>query len=75
MLLREKESNLHVLCLQEVQYIPLNEQQKCCVKKVYTVEEKQKYHITFFCEKNKRIILHHVLPNSLENVFLLPFLF
>ena len=32
------------------------------------LREKQKYHITFFCEKNKSIILHHVLPNSPENV-------
>ena len=36
---------------------------------IYTVDEKQKYHITFFCKKNKSIILHHVLPNSPENVF------
>ena len=64
--LREKESNL---CLQEEQYIPFNEQQKCHVTNIYTVDEKQKYHITFFCEKNKSIILHHVLPNSPENVF------
>ena len=33
---------------------------------------KIKYHITFFCEKNKSIILHHVLPNSPENIFLRP---
>ena len=39
------------------------------------VEEKQKYHITFFCEKNESIILHHVPPNSPENVFLQPLLF
>ena len=41
----------------------------------YSVEEKQKYHITCFCEKNKSIILHliHVLPNSAENVFLAAF--
>ena len=44
-------------------------QRKCHVTNIYTVEEKQKYHITFFCEKNKSIILHHVLPNSPENVF------
>ena len=43
------------------------------VTNIYTVEEKQKYHITFFCKKNKSIILHHVLPNSPENVFLLAF--
>ena len=51
-----------------------NEQQ-CHVTniKVYTVEEKQKYHITFFCEKKKSIILHRVLPNSPENVFLAAF--
>ena len=67
-----KESNL---CLQEEQYIPFNEQRKCHVTNIYTVEEKQKYHITFFCEKNKSIILHHVLPNSPENVFLRPLLF
>ena len=46
--------------------------------------EKQKYHITFFCGKtkvsyyillweNKGIILHHVLANSPENVFLLAY--
>ena len=38
-------------------------------------EEKQKYHITFFCEKNKSIILHHVLPNSPGIVLLRPLLF
>ena len=54
--------------------IPFNEQQKCHVTNIYTVDEKQKYHITFFCEKNKSIILHHVLPNSPENVFLWPLL-
>ena len=59
--------------LQEEQYINFNEQQKCHVTNIYTVEEKQKYHITFFCEKNKSIILHHVLPNSPDNVFLAAF--
>ena len=49
-----------------------NEQQ-CHVTIIYTVEKKQKYHITFFCEKIKSIILHHVLPNSPENVFLVAF--
>ena len=49
-------------------YIPFNEQQKCHVTNIYTVDEKQKYYITFFCEKNESIILHHVLPNSPENV-------
>ena len=39
------------------------------VTKIYTVEEKPKYHITFFCEKNESII-YRVLPNSPENVFL-----
>ena len=57
-----------------VHYI-FNEQQKCHVTNIYTLEEKQKYHITFFCEKNKSIILHHVLPNSPENVFLRPLSF
>ena len=56
-------------------YIPFNEQQKCHVTNIYTVEEKQKYHITLFCEKNKSIILHHVHPNSPGNVFLRPLLF
>ena len=70
-LISEKESEL--LCLQELQYIPFNEQQKCHVTNLYTVEEKQKYYITFFCEKNKSIILHHVLSNSPENVFLVAF--
>ena len=50
-------------------YIPFNEQQKCHVTNIYTLDEKQKYHITFFCEKNKSIILRHVRPNSPENVF------
>ena len=44
MLLREKERKL--LCLQEEQYVPFNEKQKCHVTNIYTVEEKQKYHIT-----------------------------
>ena len=44
-----------------------------CYKYVYTVEEKQNYHIIFFCEKNKSLILHHVLPNPPENVFLAAF--
>ena len=70
-LLQEKESKL--LCLQEEQYIPFNEQQKCHVTLKYLQgEEKQKYRITLFCEKNKSIILHYVLPNSPENVFLRP---
>ena len=46
----------------------LSTNNKCHVTNIYTVEEKQKFHITFFCEKNKSIILHHVLPNSPENV-------
>ena len=46
---------------------------KCHVTNIYTVEQKQQYHITFFCEKNKSIILHQVLPNSPENVFLAAF--
>ena len=50
-----------------------SEQQRCYVTNIYTLEEKRNYHITFFCEKNKRIILHHVLPNSPENVFLVAF--
>ena len=65
---KKRKVNYYV-CRQEEQYIPFNEQQKCHVKNIYTVEEKQEYHITFFCEKNQSIILHHVLPNSTENVF------
>ena len=72
-LLQEKESKL--LYFRYSFFIPFNEQQKCHVTNIYTVEEKQKYHITFFCEKNKSIIWHHVLPNSPENVFLRPLLF
>ena len=61
------------LCLQEEQYIPFNEQQKCHVTLKYLQgEEKQKYRITLFCKKNKSIILHYVLPNSPEKIFLRP---
>ena len=52
-----------------VQYT-FNEQLVSCYKYLHC-REKQKYHITFFCEKNKGIILHDVLPNSPENDFLL----
>ena len=55
------------------EYIILSTNNECHVTNIYTVEKKQKYHITFFCEKNKSIILHHVLPNSPENVFLAAF--
>ena len=44
--------------------------QKVSNRSVMSVEEKRKYHTTFFWEKNKSIILHHVLPNSPENIFL-----
>ena len=56
-----------------VHYI-FNEQQKCNVANIYIVDEKQNYHITFFCEKNKSFILHHVPPNFPENVFFWPLL-
>ena len=56
-----------------VYYNTFSEQQKCHVTNIYPAEEKQKYHITFFCKKNKSIILHHALPNTPENVFLLAF--
>ena len=65
-LLQEKESKL--LYSRYSFFIPFNEQQKCHVTNIYT-ESKNKYHITLFCKKNKSIILHHVLPNSPENVF------
>ena len=45
-----------------------------CYKYLHRIEENQKYHITFLCKKNESIILHHVLPNSPENVFLVAFL-
>ena len=37
---------------------------------IITQEEKQKCHITLFCEKNKSIILHHVLRSSPEKLSL-----
>ena len=43
--------------------IPFNEQQKCHVTNIYTER------------RNKSIILHHVLLNSPETVFLRPLLF
>ena len=46
-----------------IHYNTFNEQQKCHATKC-TVEEKQMYHITFFCEKNKSIILHHILRKT-----------
>ena len=51
----------------------LSTNNKCHVTNIYILQEKQKYHITFFCEKNKSIILHHVLPDSPENDFLAAF--
>ena len=53
----------------------LSTKNRSVMLQIVTLEEKQKYHITFFCEKNKSIILHHVLPNFPENVFLRPLLF
>ena len=35
-------------------------------RSVMSVDEKQKYHITFFCEKHKSITFHHVLPTLLK---------
>ena len=58
---------------ERVHYNTFNEQQQCHVTNIYTVEEKKKYHITFFSEKNQSIILHHVLSYSPENVFLVAF--
>ena len=40
-------------------YIPFNEQ-KCHVTNFYTVEEKQKYHITFFCEKHRIEVTYYI---------------
>ena len=72
-LLQEKESKL--VCLQEEQFIPFNEQQKCHVTNLYTVEEKQSIILHSFARKTK-VSLHliHVLPNSTENVLLAAFL-
>ena len=70
----EKRKINYYVCKKNNIFLSMNN--KCHVRKsrnLYTVEEKQKYHITFFCEKNKSIILHHVLPNSPENVFLAAF--
>ena len=54
----------------------LSTKNKSVMLQIITQEEKQKYHITLFCEKNKSIILHHVLRNSPESsVFLRPLLF
>ena len=36
---------------ERVHYNTFYEQQNCHVTNIYTVEEKQKYHITFFCKK------------------------
>ena len=57
-----QENESKSLRLQEEQYIPFNEQQKSHVTSIYNER------------KNKSIILHHVLPNSPENVFLRPLL-
>ena len=51
----------------------LSTKNKSVMLQIITLEEKQKYHITFFCEKNKSIILHHVLPNSCKQHFLAAF--
>ena len=53
----------------------LSTNMKSVMLQIFTLRGKQKYRITFFCEKNKIIILHYVLPNSSENVFLWPLLF
>ena len=54
----------------------LSTENKSVLLQIITQEEKQKYHVTLFCERHKSIILHHVLRNSPENsVFLRPLLF
>ena len=58
-----------------IRSIFLSTNNKSVMLQIFTLEEKQKYHITFFCENNKSIILHHVLLNSPESVFLWPLLF
>ena len=55
-LLREKESKLFFSRTKgRLHYNTFNEQQKCQVTHIYTVEEKQKYNITFFARKKYRI--------------------
>ena len=71
-LLQEKESKL--LYSRYSFFIPVNEQQKCHVTNIYTERKKQVSYYIILQEK-KSIILHHVLPNSPENVFLRPLLF
>ena len=66
-LLRENESKL--LCLQE-EHIPFNKQQKRHVTNIYTVEEKQKYHIIFFCKKNKVSYYITILLASYADILL-----
>ena len=71
-LLQEKESKL--LYSRYSFFIPCNEQQKCHVTNIYT-ERKNKVSYYIILQQKKSIILHHVLPNSPENVFLRPLLF
>ena len=63
----EKRKVNYYVCKKNNTFLSRNN--KCHVTNIYIVEEKQKYHITFFCEKNKSIILHHVLPNRLLKTF------
>ena len=44
----------------------LSTKNKSVMLQIVTLEEKQKYHVTFFCEKNTSIILHHILLNRLS---------
>ena len=72
----EKRKVNYYVCKKNNIFLSTNNKVSCykiCNINIYTVEQKQQYHITFFCEKNKSIILHHVLPNSPENVFLAAF--
>ena len=61
--------------IHNIRAIFLSTKNKCHVTNIYTVEEKQKYHITLFSETNKSIMLHHLLLNSPENVLLWALLF
>ena len=54
----EKRKVTSYVCKKNNIFLWTNNILKCRVTNVYTVKEKQKYHITFFCEKNKSIILH-----------------
>ena len=70
-LLQEKESKL--LYSRYSFFIPFNEQQSVMLQ-IFTLRGKTSIILHYFARKEK-YQLHHVLPNSPENVFLRPLLF